>query len=73
LHQEVFSGDKRLDSLDGTIEAARKRRKVDLGCLYPGVTRLMNPHIYHVSLSEALWQLKQDLIKSALGEPQFKN
>jgi nicotinate phosphoribosyltransferase len=73
LHQEVFSNGERLDSPDGVIEAARDRRKMDLGCLHPGVTRLMNPHIYHVSLSEALWQLKQDLIKSAVGEPRTES
>jgi hypothetical protein len=26
-----------------------------------GVKRLMNPHIYHVSLSEKMWQVKQKL------------
>ena len=30
--------------------------------LDPGVKRLMNPHIYHVSLSEKMWQRKQKLI-----------
>ena len=30
--------------------------------LDPGVKRLMNPHIYHVSLSEKMWQMKQKLI-----------
>jgi len=24
---------------------------------------LMNPHHYHVSLTEKLWQMKQDLVK----------
>ncbi|MGD8604202.1 MAG: nicotinate phosphoribosyltransferase [Anaerolineales bacterium] len=70
LHEEIFSGGRRQEPSGSIIESARERRKKDLSCLYPGVTRLMNPHIYHVSLSEELWQLKQDLIKSALGEPQ---
>jgi hypothetical protein len=26
----------------------------------------MNPHIYHVSLTEALWQLKQELIEKLM-------
>jgi nicotinate phosphoribosyltransferase len=26
------------------------------------VRRLINPHIYHVSLSEKLWHLKQELV-----------
>jgi hypothetical protein len=25
----------------------------------------MNPHIYHVSLTQELWELKQELIRSA--------
>ena len=28
----------------------------------------MNPHIYHVSLSQALWDLKQQLIDTARRE-----
>jgi nicotinate phosphoribosyltransferase len=32
--------------------------------LDPGVKRLMNPHIYHVSLTEKVWQVKQKLIAS---------
>jgi len=37
----------------------------DLEYLDPGVMRIMNPHIYHVSLSKKLWDLKQSLIKKA--------
>ena len=51
-----------------TIEEMRTRRKADVERLDPGVRRLMNPHIYHVSLTERLWHLKQELITSALGE-----
>jgi nicotinate phosphoribosyltransferase len=46
------------------IEAMRALRRSDLDRLDPGVRRLLTPHIYHVSLSERLWQLKQDLIAS---------
>ena len=35
--------------------------------LDPGVRRLVNPHIYHVSLSQRLWDLKQTLIEAAKG------
>jgi nicotinate phosphoribosyltransferase len=31
------------------------------------VRRLVNPHIYHVSLSQRLWDLKQALLKSAMA------
>ncbi|MBE2234279.1 MAG: hypothetical protein IAE85_12370, partial [Anaerolinea sp.] len=32
-----------------------------------GVRRLVTPHIYHVSLSQRLWELKQTLINTAKG------
>lgn len=51
-----------------TIEQIRERRKEDINSLDPGVKRLINPHVYHVSLTERLWELKQDLIASALSK-----
>jgi nicotinate phosphoribosyltransferase len=45
-----------------TIEQIRAQRQSDMERLDPGVKRLMNPHIYHVSLTEKMWQLKQRLI-----------
>jgi nicotinate phosphoribosyltransferase len=48
------------------IEAMRERRVADISRLDPGVRRLMNPHIYHVSLTERLWNLKQELVTAAL-------
>jgi nicotinate phosphoribosyltransferase len=54
-----------------SIEAMRAWREADLDRLDPGVKRLMNPHIYHVSLSERLWNLKQALIATAhAGVPE---
>lgn len=47
------------------IEAMRAQRQQDLRRLDTGVKRLMYPHIYHVSLSEKLWELKQALIAAA--------
>ena len=49
-----------------SIEDMRERRKADVDRLDAGVKRLVNPHIYHVSLSEDLWNLKQRLIGSAM-------
>jgi len=49
-----------------SIEDMRERRRADVQRLDPGVKRLMNPHIYHVSLSERLWNLKQELIQSVI-------
>jgi nicotinate phosphoribosyltransferase len=44
------------------LEALRARRQEDEGRLDPGVRRLINPHVYHVSLSQPLWELKQALL-----------
>ena len=49
-----------------SIEAIRARRKADVERLDAGVRRLLNPHIYHVSLTERLWKLKQELVEAAL-------
>lgn len=49
------------------IEGLRARRDADVERLDPGVRRLMNPHIYHVSLTKRLWEKKQELIASALS------
>jgi nicotinate phosphoribosyltransferase len=51
-----------------SIQDMREHRRTDLQRLDPGVRRIMNPHIYHVSLTEQLWNLKQKLIQSAKGE-----
>ncbi len=48
-----------------SLEQMRAARQRDLERLDAGVKRLMNPHTYHVSLSEKLWNLKEDLIRSA--------
>jgi nicotinate phosphoribosyltransferase len=50
-----------------TIEEMRLRRQADVDRLDPGVRRIMNPHIYHVSLTQRLWDLKQSLIAETLG------
>ena len=48
------------------IEDMRRIRVQDVERLDPGVRRIMNPHIYHVSLTQGLWNLKHDLIRDAL-------
>ncbi len=50
------------------IEEIRRRREADVSRLDPGVTRLINPHIYHVSLTDRLWTLKQSLIASLVDQ-----
>jgi nicotinate phosphoribosyltransferase len=51
-----------------SIEDMRRLRVQDVERLDPGVRRIMNPHIYHVSLTQGLWDLKQSLIRSTLKE-----
>jgi nicotinate phosphoribosyltransferase len=55
------------------LEAIRARRRHDIELLDQGVRRFVNPHIYHVSVSPRLWDLKQQLISRARrggdGEP----
>ncbi len=55
---------KRSSGTSKTIEVIRDRRKRDLERLDSGVRRIVNPHIYHVSLTEKLWNLKQELINT---------
>ena len=39
--------------------------------LDPGVKRFVNPHVYHVSLSERLWATKRDLIRTFSPDSQM--
>ncbi len=48
------------------IEQMRDVRNADLDYLDPGVQRIVNPHIYHVSLTERLWSLKQKMIETVM-------
>jgi nicotinate phosphoribosyltransferase len=47
------------------LDDIRAQRRADLDRLDPGVRRLINPHVYHVSLTEALWDLKLDSVEKA--------
>jgi nicotinate phosphoribosyltransferase len=67
LHEEILRDGKLVYDLP-TIEQMRENRKVDLERLDPGVKRLMNPHHYHVSVTNRLWDLKQELIHSFLEQ-----
>lgn len=49
------------------LETIRELRQSDLEQLDPGVKRLMYPHVYHVSLSQKLWEHKEQLIESILS------
>ncbi len=63
--QPVFSGGERRDGRPD-LEAMRERRRDDLDRLDPGVRRLVNPHIYHVSLTRQVKELQTRLV-SELG------
>ena len=44
------------------LDAAAERRRRDVDALDPGVRRLVNPHTYHVSITDALFDLKQSML-----------
>ncbi|HEU5111800.1 MAG TPA: nicotinate phosphoribosyltransferase, partial [Acidimicrobiia bacterium] len=48
------------------VAEARKRRVSDLERLDPGVKRLVNPHVYHVSITRRLADLKTRLIEETI-------
>ncbi|MEM9950405.1 MAG: nicotinate phosphoribosyltransferase [Chloroflexota bacterium] len=62
LHLEVVK-DGNIIYESPSIDEMRIVRQQDISQLDPGVRRLVNPHIYHVSLSDSLWQLKQSVLK----------
>ncbi|HSM58533.1 MAG TPA: nicotinate phosphoribosyltransferase [Candidatus Sulfomarinibacteraceae bacterium] len=67
LHADVLVDGARVSETP-SIADMRRRRIADLERLDIGVKRLMYPHIYHVSLTERLWKMKEDLIHSARQE-----
>lgn len=50
-----------------SMEELREQRNHDIDKLDSGVRRIINPHVYHVSLSQKLWNLKEELVNA------FKN
>jgi nicotinate phosphoribosyltransferase len=49
-----------------TLEQIREQRMADVARLDSGVRRIMYPHIYHVSLTQKLWDLKHGLIVGSI-------
>ena len=64
---EVFRAGKRV-GVSPDLAEMRARRIDDLDRLDVGVRRLVNPHIYHVSLTGKMKQLQLDLIAEAKGK-----
>ncbi len=61
LLELVFADGARHDG-GPDLEELRRRRHADIERLDPGVRRLVNPHIYHVSLTQRMKQLQLDLM-----------
>ncbi len=64
LHVDILK-DGRLVYDWPDLAQMRETRQSDVARLDAGVRRLIHPHIYHVSLTEALWDLKQELVMRA--------
>ncbi len=64
LLEPVFLDGRRVGG-PATIAEMRKRRDADLARLDTGVRRIVNPHIYHVSLTERMKDLQTSLIEDA--------
>ena len=67
LHVEVLRSGQLVYDLP-TLGEICQARSQDVEVLDPGIRRLVNPHIYHVSLSQKLWDLKEGLIAAARAE-----
>jgi nicotinate phosphoribosyltransferase len=57
----VYREGERLGSVP-SLDEMRQRRIADLERLDVGVRRLVNPHVYHVSLTQKVKQLQGELI-----------
>lgn len=60
----VYDQGTRLDG-SPSLEAMRAWRAADLARLDPGVKRLVNPHVYHVSLTSRVKDLQRELVARA--------
>ncbi|RMI09120.1 MAG: nicotinate phosphoribosyltransferase [Calditrichaeota bacterium] len=67
LHVEVLREGRRVYEFP-SLEEIRRVREADLECLDAGIRRLVNPHVYHVSCTGRLWQLKQELIAAVKND-----
>lgn len=59
---EVQFADGKRHGAEPDLGTLRDRRKADLDRLDPGVRRLVNPHIYHVSLTRRMKDLQSKLV-----------
>jgi nicotinate phosphoribosyltransferase len=61
LTERVFAEGRPAGAPSG-LDDLRSRRVADLERLDPGVRRLINPHVYHVSVTTRLYELQRSLI-----------
>lgn len=66
LLEPAFADGRRQDGAPN-LDELRERRRADLERLDPGVRRLVNPHIYHVSLTKKMKDLQLRLIAELNG------
>jgi len=62
LHTSIMENGKGVYK-NPSLQEIRELRDADLKRLDSGVRRLINPHVYHVSLTEKLFKLKQSLLQ----------
>ncbi len=62
LHETIIADGKLVYDLP-SIDQMRATRDADLARLDVGVKRLIHPHIYHVSISQKLWEMKRELLQ----------
>ena len=62
LHVDILKDGKLVYDLP-SLEEIRETRKKDVERLDPGVKRFVNPHFYHVSLSNKMWNTKEELVE----------
>ncbi len=49
-----------------TLDAIRTFARAELAAIPPETRRALNPHTYHVDLSEELWALKQQMVQAVV-------
>ena len=63
----AYHDGKRLEG-SPDLDALRAWRTADLARLDPGVRRMVNPHVYHVSLTAKVKELQRRLVAEARAE-----
>lgn len=65
LQQKIFENGELLYT-SPSLSAITTYAKAQLDSLWEEITRLENPHIYYVDLSEKLWKLKKDMLSTII-------